>query len=304
MQFDLDSGVKALKDTIAQSCEPALERSKELAQIIIDATAGLPKLVSVDVKKPESLDRLLYGTTMPDSWLQLDKKIDEALGWWRDGLKTLAVHAHELEQAIEKAHRILICDDSPLKVWGKYGWTISPGALLEDYCVRPVSKEEADKIMADIHNDEAIQITFGELHKSDFHSEKDLKEIETLFAEGHYKACALLTFSLIDSLLIHTQDGSTYDQNRRPGGEEAINRYSKLAEPKDSQQFTTRALCFIACIAALQAFFDKTKNFQNSNPVLNRHLACHGMLRRDVDRTDCAQLILLYENMLHCMGNI
>ena len=108
---------------------------------------------------------------------------------------------------------------------------------------------------------------------------------------------------LIDSLLIHTQDGTEFAGNRKQGNK-AIERYKKLEEPDDCTLLSTRVLCFISSTAALSAFFDETPNFQNTNPVLNRHLACHGMLQRDVNDIDCIQLILLYWNMLHCVGEI
>lgn len=159
-------------------------------------------------------------------------------------------------------------------------------------------------MMENIHDEDAIRLTFEELNRSSFHSEQDIKEVEALFYAGHYKACAMLLFSMIDCVIIHAQDGTEYTGNRWPGGKKAIKRYKDLTEPEDWPGFTTRVLSFISSIAALNAFFDTTNDFHNNNPVLNRHLTCHGMLLREVNRTDCVQLSLLYRNMLHFAGDI
>ena len=125
-----------------------------------------------------------------------------------------------------------------------------------------------------------------------------------LYDNGQYKPCALMLFTLIDSLLIHTQDNTQY-ANQRCQGNEGIKLFRELVEPEDLMQLTSRVLCFIAGVEALGAFFKSTgKNFQSNSPVLNRHLACHGMLQRNVNKTDCIQLILLYWNMLHSVGEV
>lgn len=121
-----------------------------------------------------------------------------------------------------------------------------------------------------------------------------------MFINEHYKACALLLFSLIDSVLIHAQDETQYEGNRKQGNS-GIKKYEIIAKPTECQKLTTKVLYFIATTEALYAFFQNAPNFQNNNPVLNRHLSCHGMLQRPVNKIDCIQLILLYENMLHCV---
>lgn len=301
--FQIPPEVAELRGRITDAFEPAISRNEELKRMLRDASAGLPKLPHVE--KPAAVEATLQGVnSFCDFWLELDQKMADMLSLWEESRRELESRAQEFDEVLERAQRILISDDSPLLDWGSFGWTISPRALVRDYYVRPRTKEEADRMMENIHDEDAIHLTFEDLSHGSFHSERDIKEVESLFYTGHYKACAMLLFSLIDSVIIHAQDGTEYAGNRWPGGKKAIKRYKDLAEPEDWPGFTTRVLSFISSIAALNAFFDTTTDFHNTNPVLNRHLTCHGMLLREVNRTDCVQLSLLYRNMLHFTGDI
>lgn len=301
--FQIPPDVVELKEKIADAFEPAISRNEKLKIMFRGTSTILPKLVQFE--KPTAVKAILEGIdSTSGSWIELDRKMTETLSWWEERRKELEKHVRDFDEVLERAQRILISDDSPLLDWGYFGWTISPGAQIRDYYVRPKTKEEADQIMERIHDENAIHITFEELCRSSFHTEQDIKEVEFLFYEGHYKACALLLFSLIDSVIIHTQDGTEYEGKKRPGGEKGIKRYEELTEPVSWPGLTTRMLSFISSIAALKAFFAKPDDFKSDNPVLNRNLICHGMLLRDVNRTDCVQLSLLYKNMLHFAGDI
>lgn len=303
-RFPIPPEMEELKKRIADAFEPALQQQKALQQMFDGASLSLPNLSSYKDQLPGLIHAISNGTINLDySLFQFDKQLQSSLAWWEDQRKELARVAQEYQDNLEYAQRKLLSEDSPLKVWGMYGWTISPGAAIKDYYYVPKSKEDADKHMDEIHDDKATKKTIQLLKKCKYHSSQDIVEIVDLYNDTRYKACALMLFSLIDSLLIHTQDKTVYAVNRKQGNA-AISRFEKLMEPDDCQEFTTQVLSFISSTEALKAYFDETPNWQNNNPVLNRHLACHGMLQRDVNKTDCNQLMLLYENMLHCTRQI
>ena len=140
-----------------------------------------------------------------------------------------------------------------------------------------------------------------ELLKCSYHRRQDIDEAVSLYHNNCFKSCALMLFSMIDALLIHTQDSTPYAKNRKQGNN-GIKRFREIQAPS-SDKTTLRLLQFSICVNALDVFFENTTNFENANPVLNRHLVCHGMLQRDVTQNDCDQLFLLYDNMLSCTGN-
>ena len=286
---------------IAEAIEPALQVQEKYQSIMEEVAGILPKLYSLKNEHSGIIKDISLGSvTFEDSFLQLESQVQTALSWWRDSRAELEKHAQMLEESIEYAERKLLSAQTPLKTWGKYGWSISPHALIRDYYTSPKSKQEADRIMQRIHNSSAVDSVIHRLQKCTFHTEEDIKEAVALFNGRHYKSCALFLFSLIDSLLIHTQDETVYANNRKQGND-GVKRFKELAEPSITDRLTFKLICFTSSIEALGAFFDSTKNFENSNPVLNRHLLAHGMNHREVTRTDCKQLFLLYYNMLICV---
>ncbi len=303
-RFPIPPEMEEMKRQITDAFEPALQQQKALQEMIAAASLSLPHVGSLKDQLPGVVHAISNRAINMDTTLfQFDKQLQSSLAWWDDQRRKLARVVQEYQENVEYAQRKLLSEDSSLKVWGMYGWTISPRASIKDYYYVPKTKEDADKYMDRIHDDKAVKKTIQLLRNSDFHSSQDIDEIVNLYNDTRYKACTLMLFSLIDSLLIHTQDETIYAANRKQGNG-AIARFEKLVEPDDCQEFTTQVLSFISSTEALKAFFDETPNWQNNNPVLNRHLACHGMLQRDVNKTDCNQLMLLYENMLHCTRQI
>ncbi len=287
---------------IVEVIEPALQVQEKYRSMIEEAVGMLPKLHSLKNECPGIIKDISIGSvTIEDSFLQLESQVQSALSWWRDSRAELEKQAQEIQKSLEYAERKLLSAQTPLKIWGKYGWSVSPHALIRDYYTIPESKQDADRIMKRIHNSSAADAVIQSLRKSTFHSGEDIDEVIKLFNGRYYKSCALFLFSLIDSLLIHTQDETVFANNRKQGND-GVKRFKKLAEPDISDRLTQKLLCFISSTEALDAFFDSTENFENTNPVLNRHLLAHGMNPREVTRTDCKQLFLLYYNMLICVG--
>lgn len=291
-----------MKKKISDAFFPILYQQAKFKDIIKPASFTFPKIIELKNRYP-GITQAVTDNSAPirDYFQGINEQIHTSLSWWEETQKQVVEAARSLQDLIERAEQILLSEESPLKVWASYGWTISPGAMIRDYYVVPKSKEDADRYMSEIHDDDAIKKTIQQIRRSTFHSIQDIDDVEYLYNTGRYKACALLLFSLVDSLLIHTQDETKYAENRKQGNK-GISRFEELVEPDDCQKLAFKVLCFIACTNALKAFFDETKNYQNRNPVLNRHLLCHGMLQREVNGIDCVQLMLLYENMLHCAG--
>lgn len=293
-----------MKKTLQDAIRPVLQQQEQFRDLFNVASLSLPKVYDYKTELSGITNVFLQNSKgLDDSFVELEKKIQTSLGQWILGNKEIFEEAKKLEEGFQYAKQRLLAEDSPLIVWGKFGWTISPGAQVKHFYYVPDSKEDADKYMNEIHNEKIQRKTIQLLRNCPFHSLKDIEEVEALYINGYYKSCALLMFSLIESLLLHTEQESEHP-SRLKTGKNAIKYYEKMAKPEDCLKLAVQVLCFRASTEALNAFFADGDNLQNHNPVLNRNLCCHGVFWRDVNKTDCSQLILLYENMLLCIGMI
>lgn len=292
------------QEKLLEALAPALQQQEHFKKIADAASASLPKINVDTYGISNTINNVLKYSSISDfSFSELEKQLQTSLSRWNSGYLEIAKKANDVQENYNFAVNLLLSEDSPLKVWGSYGWTISPRARISHFYHVPQSKEEADNYMNKIHDDRASMKTLDILKDCKFHNLKDIEEVEELYNNEHYKACALLLFSLIESLLLHTEKESEHSK-RLKTGKGAIPYYEQMAKPDDCSELALRVLCYISSTKALQAFFADGDNLQNRNPVLNRNLCCHGVFWRDVTKTDCSQLILLYENMLLCVEMI
>lgn len=91
--------------------------------------------------------------------------------------------------------------------WGKYGWTVIPDTPIDLYYNKPDNLEEADKIVFNYMTQEKIQEIILEIKEMDI-KQVDLQSALFCFNKMQYKACYLMLFSLIDSLLLEIQSES------------------------------------------------------------------------------------------------
>lgn len=326
--FELPESYSRMLASIAEALQPTIEQQEKLRSIlqsvpiptVVPISPELKDAIETSTERYQNLAREIQQSTLLSTSTELEQKIQSltsglassfsyydqsitrALDLWHECQRELHDSISQTQEALARGVEQLLAHADEIPVWGRYGWTLSPFARVADYYNPPSSKEEADERMRKIHNQAAKKAVIEELLHCSYHQGHDIEEAVSLYHAEHYKSCALILFSLIDALLIHTQDCTSYSENRKQGNG-GIKRFCEIQAPSNDK-ITFRLLQFSICVYALDAFFESTSNFGNSNPVLNRHLLCHGMLQRDVTQNDCDQLFLLYENMLSFTGNL
>lgn len=104
----------------------------------------------------------------------LEDVIQDYVDLWDNQQKELARLVIQFQDSVNDAERILLSENTPLKAWGRYGWTLSPHAQINDYYMIPKSKYEADKYMCSIHNDYATKASIDSIKRRNRHSIQDI----------------------------------------------------------------------------------------------------------------------------------
>lgn len=175
--------------------------------------------------------------------------------------------------------------------WGELGWTVLPNAPINFYKLFP--KEDANKLAMSYCDKETINDVFDRLVEKSI-NKKDIESAIFCYNNRQYKACALLLFGILDSILIKMQPKESY----RKVGLGATSLFEKrLNEKSGEEQILFVALYQINLLTSLNVFFAKGDNFINEPKVINRNYIDHGMNKRDVRKRDCVQLILTVYNL-------
>ena len=129
----------------------------------------------------------------------------------------------------------------------------------------------------------------------------DLDSAIFCYRNKQYKACAMLIFCLIDSLLIKRQ---SKDQWRKVG----LNAIKKLNE-KFEEKLSSRSLFIIGLYntnlkTCLETIFAQGKNFVKEPSIINRNFISHGMNTRVVRKRDCTQLFIVLHNLLYFLDRL
>ena len=171
------------------------------------------------------------------------------------------------------------------KKWGQYGWTQPLSAPFDYFHDCPNTLAEADKMALLYCKTEHLQKLFDVLRTKKI--KKDvLEEAIFCFENRKYRACALIVFGIIDSMLIKIQPK---DKRVRPSGAKAYKTFSDdiLA-------------CYIGTISCMDTLFENADDFRLRTSQTNRNFVSHGMAK-SVRKKDCIKLFLL---LYHCMASI
>ena len=123
----------------------------------------------------------------------------------------------------------------------------------------------------------------------------DLEEAIACYKNKHYKASAMILFSLIDSILIRKQGRSTQLKT----GVGAILLYKEDFEKShDLTKKLFTSLNKINLFKCMFVLFDDTSNFTKNCPLVNRNYLDHGMTSKRVRKKDCIKLFLLLFNLM------
>ncbi len=260
------------------------EGFREMAKLVVNTPEFIESMRETFTALHRNISALLIGTIKTSEWFsEFTEKIAQIV---RD------ISFPGVSEIKKKA---LI--DS-YDAWGKYGWTINPCEGFESLLnTIPESKEEADKkaLTACKNMDSLIEKirVCKRVKKSDF------EEAVSDFELKHYKSCALVLISLIDSRLIRLQGKSgNKEKGQRACGKGAVDRAREKSGLDKIEMSLLPYLFYVNYFSCLHEMFKNGGDFRTQPDVPNRNFLCHGMLTRKVRRKDCIQLFLLYYNTL------
>ena len=177
--------------------------------------------------------------------------------------------------------------------WGDIGWT-STGFLSQELLDSdPTNRTDANKTARKILNKRNIQILFEHLNGLETINKSDVAELESCYNNRNYKACVLISFSMIDSKIVKSQNK---DYQMRKQGNEGIERL-KEKYPADTMNFYLLTASAYNLYHCLEAMFAKTVNFKPQYITINRHLVAHGMINRRILKRDAVQTMLALYNL-------
>ena len=127
----------------------------------------------------------------------------------------------------------------------------------------------------------------------DLPQSKDLESAIFCFQNKEYKACSLLIFSMLDSMLIGKQPETKW----RHTGKGGVDYFKEQTKPSD-EQLLLFVLQWANVIACLETVFASGNNFINEPETINRNFISHGMSKRSISKTDCQQLFMLLHNFI------
>lgn len=247
---------------------------------------------------------------------EMTEKINSALSWYTENANTIFSGLTAALENIGKISETLLSGISDFikeihvpqyteeekkellqsyKQWGKYGWTIPPCANFDAFDKCPSNIVQADKKALQFCNKENMQELFLQLENLCVRK-RDLKEAIECYNHRHYKACALILFSIIDSRIIRLQS----KKDEKFGvGIGAIAKFKDVAKKRTTDEGKLfLALCYTNIFPCLFAMFEDTNKFSKKTAVINRNYLDHGMSCRIVRRKDCIKLFLLLYNLL------
>lgn len=260
------------------------EATKELRRQFIDdsllAISQLGKVMLSGIKEALSgFDYNAFLKNITDSLLPVTNYLSEIVR---------SIHIPTIPEERKKEL------ESSYKKWGEYGWTSNPFA---DDCLFdtiPQNLQAADKIALQYCNNKSMEDLF-EMLLQRCKRKSDLEEAIACYKNKHYKASAMILFSLIDSILIRKQGKSTQLKT----GVNAIRLYKENFEK--SHDLTKKLFTFLNkmnLFKCMFVLFDDTSNFTKECPLVNRNYLDHGMTSKRVRKKDCIKLFLLLFNLI------
>ena len=260
------------------------EAANELKRQFIDdsliAISQLGKIMLSSIKEALSgFDYSAFLKNITDSLLSVSNYLS-------DIVKSIHIPtiSEERKKELERSY----------KKWGEYGWTSNPFADDCMFDTIPQNLQEADKSALRYCDNKSMEDLFETLLQR-CKRKSDLEEAIACYKSKHYKASAMILFSLIDSILIRKQGKST----QRKTGVNAIRLYKEDFEKShDLTKKLFTSLNKINLFKCMFVFFDDTSNFTKECPLVNRNYLDHGMTSKRVRKKDCIKLFLLLFNLI------
>ena len=169
--------------------------------------------------------------------------------------------------------------------WGECGWVISH-LTPKEICESPFSLEHADGYYMELITDPFMERLFEEVGNS-IYRKTDFEECVALYKERHYKACAMMTCSLIEATFIRLS-------RIKPKQSKSFGKNVDKVRGLPSKGYD--ALALENWIALFDYFFKNGNNFARENEgELNRHFLMHGRMYKRVKKTTCIKLLLFLE---------
>ena len=248
---------------------------------------------------------LITQTTIGNNMKRFVEAYNKALPNYEKLLAGITESVSKLMKAIkatsftEKEKQELI--DSYI-AWGKLGWTLPPDVGIRVFREKPTDAKDAYKKLRPYLTTAHIQQLIQKLSQEKHIKKTDLNEAADCYNHKHYKGCALILFSMIDSRLIRAQlDIERNHRNLRSTGvTAATNLFNRIEEEYISESMVYTLLNHQNILEALTVFFKRGDDFKKQPIVVNRNFLSHGMLYRPVRQKDCKMLfLLLYNFTLH-----
>jgi len=181
------------------------------------------------------------------------------------------------------------------KKWGQYGWTSPPNSqeLIWD---EPADIEEANQIALKCCCKSEVDFLISVLRDKGT-DESDLEEAEFCYNNQRYKACALVLFGIIESMLIRKQITRGDEWRKVTIGAVKVIRGRYEVDTQGEDEFLA-SLVYLNLFECLEVFFEKANDFKIEPPTINRNFIAHGMSRKKVTKMDCIQLFLALYNLV------
>lgn len=293
----------------------ALSYRRYLLNITVDKAAQIPQAINTALIDVAEKAASIVQEVNFDFLESIAEKINSAMSWYADNAsKIIGSLASALEGFAKISENLLsgisdfiteinvpeYSEEEKQKLikayrqWGKFGWTIPPNSYLNSFHNCPDTLLEADKAALQFCKNQDMEELFISLEAL-CKRKKDIREAIECYHHRHYKACALILFSLIDSRIIRLQS-----KNEKYGvGIGAISKFKKIAKEKTTNEGKLfLALSYENIFPCLFTMFEDTNNFTKKQTIINRNYLDHGISYKSVRKKDCIKLFLLLYNML------
>ena len=261
---------EAYKDMFSSDAS-SFERLSTMAETIIDN-------LKPAIENVIECSRVLYESILPSIY-NISNIFVEAI----KQLSIPELSEDEKEELVEQ-----------YSLWGDFGWTSTSFLNKELLDELPIDLKDANKKAKTILNKEGVDELFLQMHKLSTIRKSDLEELENCYRNKCYKACAMISFSMIDSKLFRIQ-GKSKDRTANKG----IGELKPKTDTESIQSFYNY-LSAINLIRSLKAMYKFANNFEKQFDVINRNFVDHGMLHKNVGQGDAIKTILATYN-LYCL---
>ena len=179
------------------------------------------------------------------------------------------------------------------KLYGSYGWSVPMNgtSLVLNYKPRKVSG--IDRFMVRFFTKKNVEKSFKYLKTFSYFNCSDIEESYWCYKNKHYKACCLLLFSLVDSLIIKLEKQKETGRRSTNKNIEKIKKFIDNSE----EEFIFYACKYYSTYESLLVMYKNGEDFKNQPQVINRNFLSHGMLIKTITKIDCLKVLNLLESV-------